>query len=119
MSNQPATIPRSARITGGQAGARGVGNPRSDRIEGSFGHHFPAQRHRPCADEGSCRDNARVCPGDVREGSSLKANPGYFTRIRARFDLPVGVHAPQRYVYHCHIVEHEDNDMMRPFTVTA
>ena len=21
------------------------------------------------------------------------------------------------YVYHCHIVEHEDNDMMRPFTV--
>jgi len=25
--------------------------------------------------------------------------------------------APQQHVYHCHIVEHEDNDMMRPFTV--
>jgi FtsP/CotA-like multicopper oxidase with cupredoxin domain len=25
--------------------------------------------------------------------------------------------APQDYVHHCHIVEHEDNDMMRPFTV--
>jgi len=25
---------------------------------------------------------------------------------------------PQSYVHHCHIVEHEDNDMMRPFTVT-
>jgi FtsP/CotA-like multicopper oxidase with cupredoxin domain len=29
------------------------------------------------------------------------------------------VMAPQDYVYHCHIVEHEDNDMMRPFTITA
>jgi spore coat protein A len=48
---------------------------------------------------------------------TVKANPGYFTTIRARFDLPTGVSAPQTYVHHCHIVEHEDNDMMRPFTV--
>jgi spore coat protein A len=48
---------------------------------------------------------------------TVKANPGYFTRIRARFELPAGVKAPQTYVYHCHIVEHEDNDMMRPFTL--
>ena len=48
---------------------------------------------------------------------TVKANPGFFTTIRSRFDLPTGVTAPQRYVYHCHIVEHEDNDMMRPFTV--
>jgi spore coat protein A len=50
---------------------------------------------------------------------TVKANPGYFTTIRAKFDLPAGVCAPQDYVYHCHIVEHEDNDMMRPFTVTS
>jgi spore coat protein A len=49
---------------------------------------------------------------------TVKANPGYFTTIRAKYDLPSGVKAPQTYVYHCHIVEHEDNDMMRPFTVT-
>jgi spore coat protein A, manganese oxidase len=48
---------------------------------------------------------------------TVKANPGYFTRIRAKFDLPTGVTAPQSYVHHCQIVEHEDNDMMRPFTV--
>jgi spore coat protein A len=48
---------------------------------------------------------------------TVKANPGYFTTIRARFDLPRGVHGPQHYVYHCHILEHEDNDMMRPFVV--
>jgi len=50
---------------------------------------------------------------------TVKANPGYFTTIRAKFELPVGVTAPQTYVHHCHIVEHEDNDMMRPFTVTT
>jgi spore coat protein A, manganese oxidase len=50
---------------------------------------------------------------------TVKANPGYFTTIRAKFDLPESVTAPQTYVYHCHIVEHEDNDMMRPFTVEA
>jgi spore coat protein A len=50
---------------------------------------------------------------------TVKANPGYFTRIRAKFDLPTGVTPTQDYVHHCHIVEHEDNDMMRPFTVTA
>jgi spore coat protein A len=48
---------------------------------------------------------------------TVKANPGSFTTIRAKFELPAQVTTPQTYVYHCHIVEHEDNDMMRPFTV--
>jgi spore coat protein A, manganese oxidase len=48
---------------------------------------------------------------------TVKANPGYYTTIRAKFDLPKGVTGPQSYVHHCHIVEHEDNEMMRPFTV--
>ncbi len=39
------------------------------------------------------------------------AYPGEITRIKAHFDLP-GL-----YVWHCHIVEHEDNEMMRPFHV--
>jgi len=50
---------------------------------------------------------------------TVKANPGFFTTIRAKFDLPSGVSTPQTYVHHCHIVEHEDNDMMRPFQVTT
>ncbi|MGE5828656.1 MAG: multicopper oxidase family protein [Micromonosporaceae bacterium] len=48
---------------------------------------------------------------------TVKANPRFFTTIRGRFDLPTGVVAPQTYVHHCHIVEHEDNDMMQAFTV--
>jgi spore coat protein A, manganese oxidase len=39
------------------------------------------------------------------------AYPGQVTRIKARFDL-AGL-----YVWHCHILEHEDNEMMRPFQV--
>jgi spore coat protein A len=50
---------------------------------------------------------------------TVKANPGFFTTIRMRFDLPAGASGPQRYVQHCHILEHEDNDMMRPFVVVA
>jgi spore coat protein A, manganese oxidase len=50
---------------------------------------------------------------------TVKVNPGYFTTVRAKYELPKGVTTPQTYVYHCHILEHEDNDMMRPFTVKA
>jgi spore coat protein A len=39
------------------------------------------------------------------------AYPGEITRVKAQFDLP-GL-----YVWHCHIVEHEDNEMMRPYSV--
>jgi FtsP/CotA-like multicopper oxidase with cupredoxin domain len=37
--------------------------------------------------------------------------PGEVTRIKAKFDIE-GL-----YVWHCHIVEHEDNEMMRPYVV--
>jgi FtsP/CotA-like multicopper oxidase with cupredoxin domain len=37
--------------------------------------------------------------------------PGEVTRIRARFATP------GQYVWHCHIVEHEDNEMMRPYRI--
>ena len=39
------------------------------------------------------------------------ANPDMITRIIAHFDLQ-GL-----YVWHCHILEHEDNEMMRPYRV--
>jgi spore coat protein A len=59
-------------------------------------------------------------PGPDERGfkDTTRANPGYFTTIRAQFELPVGVTGPQTYVHHCHIVEHEDNDMMESFTVS-
>jgi spore coat protein A len=39
--------------------------------------------------------------------------PGEITTVRSTFDVE-GL-----YVWHCHIVEHEDNEMMRPYVVSA
>jgi FtsP/CotA-like multicopper oxidase with cupredoxin domain len=39
------------------------------------------------------------------------AYPGQITRIRAKFDRE-GL-----FVWHCHILEHEDNEMMRPYRI--
>ncbi len=39
------------------------------------------------------------------------AYPGEVTRIRAQFNTP------GQFVWHCHIVEHEDNEMMRPYRI--
>lgn len=54
---------------------------------------------------------------------TVQAFPGQVTRIISRFDLPRGTFVKPgtrlRYVYHCHILEHEDNDMMRPYDVVA
>jgi spore coat protein A len=48
---------------------------------------------------------------------TVGAHPNQMTRIRQKFDLPRGAGGTQKYVYHCHILEHEDNDMMRPYEV--
>lgn len=42
----------------------------------------------------------------------VQAYPGMITRIIVRFDGYVG-----RYAWHCHLLEHEANEMMRPFEV--
>jgi len=45
---------------------------------------------------------------------TVRATPGACTRIIVNFSGYVG-----RYVWHCHILEHEDNEMMRPYDVIA
>ncbi len=42
----------------------------------------------------------------------VQVDPGMITRIIMRFEGYTG-----RYVWHCHLLEHEDNEMMRPFEV--
>lgn len=69
--------------------------------------------------EGVSLQPAELIPGTVRSPEAWEtgwkdvviAYPGEVTRIIAKFDLP-GL-----YVWHCHIVEHEDNEMMLPYRV--
>jgi FtsP/CotA-like multicopper oxidase with cupredoxin domain len=50
-------------------------------------------------------------PWETGYKDTVIAYPGQVTRIRARFDNP------GQFVWHCHIVEHEDNEMMRPYRI--
>ena len=62
---------------------------------------------------------------------TVRMNPGEVTRVWLRFTLPVvpftvpasprlaaqyGIHGAE-YVWHCHILDHEEHDMMRPLVV--
>jgi spore coat protein A len=55
----------------------------------------------PAANEAGWKDTAIVNPGEV-------------LTIIVRFEGYTG-----RYVFHCHMLEHEDNDMMRPYEVVS
>ena len=50
-------------------------------------------------------------PGERGFKDTVIAYPEQVTRVKARFDQ-AGL-----YVWHCHIVEHEDNEMMRPYRI--
>lgn len=58
------------------------------------------EKHDPHPSENGWKDTVRVEPGKV-------------TRIIVPFKSYTG-----EYVWHCHILEHEDNDMMRPLIIT-
>ena len=51
-------------------------------------------------------------PWETGYKDTVIAYPGEITTVKALFDVP-GL-----YVWHCHIVEHEDNEMMRPYVVS-
>lgn len=53
-------------------------------------------------------------PGEAGWKDTVRADHGMVTRIIIRFEGFTG-----RYVWHCHNLEHEDNEMMRPFDVVA
>jgi FtsP/CotA-like multicopper oxidase with cupredoxin domain len=50
-------------------------------------------------------------PWETGFKDTVIAYPGEVTRVKAQFL------APGQFVWHCHIVEHEDNEMMRPYRI--
>jgi spore coat protein A len=65
--------------------------------------------------EGKVKYIGPAVPPDPSEAGwkdTVQAHPGMVTRIIARFEG-----YPGRYVWHCHILEHEDNEMIRPYEV--
>jgi bilirubin oxidase len=51
-------------------------------------------------------------PGETGLKDTVIAYPGQITRVRALYDR-AGL-----FVWHCHMLEHEDNEMMRPYRIS-
>jgi spore coat protein A, manganese oxidase len=50
-------------------------------------------------------------PWETGFKDTVIAYPGQVTRVKVQFNKP------GQFVWHCHIVEHEDNEMMRPYRI--
>jgi spore coat protein A, manganese oxidase len=67
--------------------------------------------------QGQVRYTGPIVPPAPEEAGwkdTVRADPRMVTRIIVRFEGYLG-----RYVWHCHVLEHEDNEMMRPYEVIA
>jgi spore coat protein A len=93
------------------------GNPRALGGNPDIVPYLQGSAKRPPANEAGWKDTIVAYPGEV-------------TRIVARYaptDKPVDADASELvypfdpdghgYVWHCHIIDHEDNEMMRPYRV--
>jgi len=64
-------------------------------------------------------------PDNERFGlkDTVQSFPGQVLRLLIKFDLPTGTHVRKNetlpYAFHCHILEHEENEMMRPYDVVG
>jgi spore coat protein A len=73
-----------------------------------------AMFHDPINFVPECSDGAlpRTDENELGWKDTIRANPGELLKILATFDGFAG-----RFVYHCHVLEHEDHEMMRPYIV--
>jgi spore coat protein A len=53
-------------------------------------------------------------PSEAGWKDTVRADSKMVTRIIVKFDA-----YPGKYVWHCHILEHEDNEMMRPYEIVG
>jgi len=59
-------------------------------------------------------DAEHPAPNEMGWKDVVQCPPGTITRVIMKFEG-----YPGKYLYHCHILEHEANDMMRPFEVVV
>ena len=75
--------------------------------------------------DGTPRFHGPARPADSNETGwkeTVRMNPGEMTKVIMKFEVPAGAPVSARtggynYVWHCHILEHEEHDMMRPLIV--
>jgi len=75
---------------------------------------FDADRYNSHGTMKVTGDPVPPAPEEAGWKDTVRAEPGFITRIIVRFEGYKG-----RYLWHCHILEHAANEMMRPFEVVA
>jgi FtsP/CotA-like multicopper oxidase with cupredoxin domain len=85
-------------------------------------------RPYPSADDDLTGEQARPpWPSERGWKDTIQAHPGEVTRIIVPFGAGAGPGVPfgqnvthvGEYVWHCHILEHEDNEIMLPYEVVG
>jgi len=88
---------------------------------------MPATSYAPVAPKPYLKGSA-IQPDPNERGwkDTFRMNPGEVTRVLVRFapqdeseEFAFDATAEPGYVWHCHILEHEENDMMRPYYLVA
>jgi FtsP/CotA-like multicopper oxidase with cupredoxin domain len=88
---------------------------------------LPTDNYVPVA-PGPYLKGGTIAPDPNERGwkDTFRMNPGEVTRILVRFapqdespSFAFDATAEPGYVWHCHILEHEENDMMRPYHLVA
>ncbi|WP_460452248.1 multicopper oxidase family protein [Alsobacter sp. SYSU BS001988] len=78
----------------------------------TYGAVAPGEAHNYAKADIWIGDPVALRPEETGWQDTVEVDPHQMMSIVATFDRPGG------YVWHCHILSHEDHDMMRPFTVT-
>jgi FtsP/CotA-like multicopper oxidase with cupredoxin domain len=67
----------------------------------------------PAANEAGWKDTVVAMPGEV-----TRILVPFGARAAGGAPLAIGSSFTGTYVWHCHILEHEDNDMMQRYTIS-
>jgi len=109
LDSQPFDVDRFMASVEGTGGASHVGFGRQGRGKKWRDDYLRGSPKPPEEEDAGWKDTFRMMPGEV-------------TRVIVRFAPQDGMPAfafdataEPGYVWHCHISEHEDNDMMRPY----
>jgi FtsP/CotA-like multicopper oxidase with cupredoxin domain len=95
----------------------GVGNPLALGGNPEVTPYLQGPARPPKPNEAGWKDTVMMLPGEVTRivvRYAPQSKPVLDPELHYEFDPGVLGHG---YVWHCHIIDHEDNEMMRPFVV--
>jgi FtsP/CotA-like multicopper oxidase with cupredoxin domain len=101
--------------------ATGLRTVRTDHARG--GSTVPANYPPPDPTPFATGPARRPAPHEAGWKDTVLVNPNEVTRLivpfgaQAAANLPFGNSFTGRYVWHCHMLDHEDNEMMLPYEV--